>query len=130
MKNSKNKNPVQSEAVTHNPFAGLVSKLGDSTLKQAAEPPSQEPKRAEKKAAVAKAVVRLERKGRGGKEATIVEGLGLSESELGSWLAELKKVMGCGGTIEGDSLVVQGDQRSRVADWLKKTKLVGRVSVG
>jgi translation initiation factor 1 len=62
----------------------------------------------------ARAVVRLERKGRGGKEATIVEKLELAPAELERWCKELKAALGCGGAVDGASIVLQGDLRKRV----------------
>ena len=62
----------------------------------------------------ARAVVRMERKGRGGKEVTAVEQLGIKPNELENWLKELKNALGCGGTLEGDAIVLQGDQRKRL----------------
>jgi translation initiation factor 1 len=66
------------------------------------------------------AVVRLERKGRAGKEATIVEKLALAAPELERWCKELKQALGCGGVVEGDSIVLQGDLRSRLPAVLTK----------
>jgi translation initiation factor 1 len=66
------------------------------------------------------AVVRLERKGRGGKEATLVEKLGLTPAELATWCKDLKQALGCGGVVEGDTLVLQGDLRSRLPTALTK----------
>jgi translation initiation factor 1 len=83
----------------NNPFAAVFKG-------QASSP--KEPK------APARAVVRMERKGRGGKEVTVVEQLGLKPKELDEWLKALKTALGCGGVIEGDSLVLQGDQRKRL----------------
>jgi translation initiation factor 1 len=60
-------------------------------------------------------VVRLERKGRGGKTATVVEKLGLPPADLAEWLLDLKRSLGCGGAVEGDALVLQGDLRDRAA---------------
>lgn len=62
----------------------------------------------------ARAVVRLERKGRGGKEATIVEKLELPPAELERWCKELKGALGCGGAVDGDAIVLQGDLRPRL----------------
>lgn len=62
----------------------------------------------------ARAVVRLERKGRGGKEATLVEKLALAPAELERWCKELKAALGCGGAVDGDAIVLQGDLRKRV----------------
>jgi translation initiation factor 1 len=69
--------------------------------------------------APARAVVRLERKGRGGKEATVVEKLGLLPAELAAWADALKRALGCGGGVEGAAIAVQGDQRDRVVHWLE-----------
>ena len=63
----------------------------------------------------ARAVVRLEKKGRRGKDVTIVEKLGLRAAELEIWCRDLKQAMGCGGTVEEDAIVLQGDLRSRLA---------------
>jgi len=63
----------------------------------------------------ARAVVRLEKKGRRGKDVTIVEKLDLREADLEIWCRELKQAMGCGGTVEEDAIVLQGDLRSRLA---------------
>jgi translation initiation factor 1 len=68
----------------------------------------------------ARAVVRYERKGRGGKEASVVEKLGLSPPELERWCRELKQALGCGGTIEGDAIALAGDQRKRLPALLEQ----------
>ena len=62
----------------------------------------------------ARAVVRMERKGRRGKEATVIEKLELPAKELERWCRELKQALGCGGSIEGDTIVLQGDLRHRL----------------
>jgi len=77
----------------------------------------------------ARAVVRLERKGRGGKEATIVEKLELPPAERERWLKELKQALGCGGAVEGDALVLQGDLRERVKPLLER-RGVRKVTLG
>jgi translation initiation factor 1 len=68
----------------------------------------------------ARAVVRMERAGRGGKTVTVVEKLGLRPRELEAWLGELKRALGCGGVVEGGALVLQGDTRDRVGAWLTR----------
>jgi len=77
----------------------------------------------------ARAVVRMERKGRGGKEATVIEKLSLSASELERWCRELKQALGCGGVVEGDTIVLQGDLRPRVAPLLE-ARGVAKVTLG
>jgi translation initiation factor 1 len=69
---------------------------------------------------IARAVVRIERSGRKGKEVTVVEHLDLTAAERDEWLKFLKAALGCGGSIEGESLVLQGDQRKRLAALLSK----------
>jgi translation initiation factor 1 len=77
----------------------------------------------------ARAVVRMERKGRGGKEVTVVDKLGLAADELERWCRELKQALGCGGAVDGDLIVLQGDLRTRIAPVLEG-KGVGRVTIG
>ncbi len=76
-----------------------------------------------------RAVVRMERKGRGGKEATVIEKLGLAPKELEQWCRELKQSLGCGGVVEGDTIVLQGDLRSRMTPVLVQ-RGVGKVTLG
>lgn len=76
-------------------------------------PPKPPPKLIEKKPP-ARAVVRYERKGRGGKEVTVVEKLELKPNELQLWCSDLKAAMGCGGSVDGEWIVLQGDLRARL----------------
>jgi translation initiation factor 1 len=76
----------------------------------------------------ARAVVRYERKHRGGKEVTVVEKLELKPTDLATWCKELKQALGCGGSVEEASIVLQGDQRSRLPDLLTK-RGVAKVTV-
>ena len=110
----------------HNPFAGLKDKMGEL-------PRGPEPRDAERTSGApkgpARAVVRLERKGRAGKEVTVVEQLGLPAAALRDWLKALKDALGCGGTVEGNALVLQGDHRVRVGALLEE-RGVRRVTIG
>jgi len=90
----------------HNPFQSLRGKLADL-------PPGPQP-RTEAPKGPARAVVRMERKGRGGKEVTVIEQLDLKPADLETWLKDLKNSLGCGGALEGATLVLQGDQRKRL----------------
>jgi len=63
----------------------------------------------------ARAVVRMERAGRRGKEVTVVDKLGLGATELERWCRELKQALGCGGAVEDATIVLQGDLRARIA---------------
>jgi translation initiation factor 1 len=54
-------------------------------------------------------IVRLDRKQRGGKSVTVVEGLILPMKEREALLKRLKAGLGTGGTIKEQSLEIQGD---------------------
>jgi len=96
----------------NNPFAALRDRRSE-LLPGPAAPEREAPR------GPARAVVRLERKGRGGKEVTLVEQLELPDRELQAWLKALKGSLGCGGAVEGASLVLQGDQRKRLPSLLE-----------
>lgn len=106
------------------PFSSLESLR--SSLPEGKQPPEKAP---EIKLGPARAVVRLERKQRRGKEVTVVEKLGLAPSDLERWCRELKQSLGCGGAVEDDAIVLQGDLRSRLPDLLTR-KGVGKVTLG
>jgi translation initiation factor 1 len=105
----------------NNPF-GALGGMKDAL------PKGPDPKIKEAKGP-AKAVVRMERVGRGGKEVTVIEQLDLPVKDRDEWLKALKNALGCGGTIEGTALVLQGDQRERVPKLLEK-RGVRKVVVG
>jgi translation initiation factor 1 len=112
----------------HDPFAKLRERLPEGFTPPPAPPAAPGPGPAPRPGP-ARAVVRIERKGRGGKEATLVEKLDLPASTLVAWLDEAKRALGCGGAVEGGALVLQGDQRERVARWLEG-RGVRKVTVG
>ncbi len=67
-----------------------------------------------------KIIVKLERKGRGGKSVTIVEGLVKNQNSQVAFLKQLKAKLGTGGTIKDDCFEFQGDHCSRLTDELKQ----------
>lgn len=117
--------PATPAAPFNSPFAKLAEKL---PAVPAAPPRAAAPAAKPPKPPPARAVVRIERKGRGGKEATVIEKLALPPRELAAWADALKRSLGCGGAVEGDAIAVQGDQRERVRKWLE-AKGVARVTV-
>lgn len=66
--------------------------------------------------------VYLERKGRGGKEVSIIKGLSLSEDELTSMCKQLKSKCGVGGSVKNGEIIIQGDQRKRL---IKELHMMG-----
>ena len=119
--------PPAPPAPFHDPFARLRERLPAGWEPPAPAPPA--PAARPEPSAPARAVVRLERKGRGGKEATVVEKLGLAPDPLARWLDEAKRALGCGGAVEDGALVLQGDQCERVARWLEG-RGVRKVTIG
>jgi translation initiation factor 1 len=65
-----------------------------------------------------KLVLRREKKGRGGKTATVIEGLKLPPSALDRIARDLKRALGCGATTESNTIVIQGDMSARLEPWL------------
>jgi translation initiation factor 1 len=59
-------------------------------------------------------VLRLEKKGRGGKSVTIVAGLPRNRAFLAALAAELKRACGTGGTAADGAVEIQGEQRERL----------------
>lgn len=107
-------------ALSSNPFAALQGALGE--LPEGA--PLDEPPAVAAAATGAplglreKLVVRREKKGRGGKTATVIEGLQRSPEALESLAQQLRRTLGCGAHVEGTSIVLTGAQTERVREWL------------
>lgn len=59
-------------------------------------------------------VLRLEKKGRGGKSVTVVAGLPQNQAFLTALAAELKRACGTGGTAGDGAVEIQGEQRERL----------------
>jgi len=98
----------------HNLF-GVLSRLRGTPAGEAAAPALAAPSTAAPpEQAIPRAVVRLERSGRGGKDVTVIKHLALGQAQREAWLKALKAGLGCGGSFEGDALVSQGDQRERL----------------
>lgn len=112
---------------TGSPFAKLAALR--EALPPGTAPATEQAATTATKAAPARAVVRMERKGRGGKEVTVVEKLGLTEGELAQWCRMLKAALGCGGHVEGENVVLQGDLRSRIEPVLRG-RGVAKVTIG
>lgn len=65
-------------------------------------------------------IIRLERKGRGGKSVTLIEGLQITREDMTSLMRQLKTELGTGGAMKGDILEIQGDHRDSIISMLQR----------
>lgn len=99
--------------------SGLVSQADAAAAKVSGGSPDRDgtPADGALRAAGGKVVVRRERKGRGGKTVTVVSGL--AADALEKTAKRMRKSLGCGSSVEGETIVLQGDQTDRAAAWLE-----------
>ena len=71
-------------------------------------------------AAEQKLKIRLEKKHRAGKIVTLVEGFVGMEQDLEELGKRIKTFCGTGGSAKNNEIIVQGDQRDKVLQWLLK----------
>ena len=69
----------------------------------------------------------LERKGRNGKQATIVTGFTCHDEALKQVASTLKRALGVGGSARGGEILIQGDFRQRVLDELTALGFKARI---
>lgn len=69
----------------------------------------------------------LERKGRAGKQATIVTGFVCDDEALKQVASDLKRSLGVGGSARGGEILIQGDFRQRVLDKLMAMGFKARI---
>mgnify|MGYP003337039256 CR=1 FL=1 len=100
-----------------NRFGALASLRG--SLPQGTETPPEPAAQADNGALADKIVVRREKKGRGGKTATLIEGVALRGAALEALGREIRQSLGTGGGIEGEAIVISGDQVERAMAWLR-----------
>jgi translation initiation factor 1 len=51
---------------------------------------------------------------------TLIGGLAGSAEYLADIAKQLRRALGCGASVEGDTVVLQGDHQERAAAWLSK----------
>ncbi len=110
----------------NNAFAALAALK--QTLPEGTRPAAPETPRAPDPFA-GKIVLSISRKGRGGRTVTIVSGIRGGEAILDELCRELKKALGCGASVEGETIVVSGDIIDRTRSWLEE-KGAKRLIVG
>ena len=108
-----------SETKSSSPFAKLAALEG--TLPPGPTRPAsrdaEEP--APSVAFAGKIVVAKERKGHGGKTCTRISGVALAARELEALASEMKRTLGCGGSVDGTDVVLAGEQGERAVAFLR-----------
>ena len=64
-------------------------------------------------------IVNIDRKGRGGKQVTLVSGFVGTQKDLAALGKQLKVKCGVGGTAKDGEITIQGDLRDKVTELLK-----------
>jgi translation initiation factor 1 (eIF-1/SUI1) len=123
---------IRGATLTHSPFAVLTSKA-PPIVAPAREPTPASEQRAKAdppapaKKSPGRLVLRRETKHRGGKAVIVVTGFGslrdFNDVAVDALAKELKRSLGCGGTVENDGagpeIVLQGDRAAKVAELLR-----------
>ncbi|MCS6980116.1 MAG: translation initiation factor [Flavobacteriales bacterium] len=68
----------------------------------------------------ARAKLRLEKNGRGGKTVTVIYDITSARHSLLEVCQRLKKSLGCGGAVQNDTILIQGDFREKIRAHLEK----------
>ncbi len=64
--------------------------------------------------------IRLDKKQRAGKAVSLVEGFTGAEEDLEELGKKLKTFCGTGGSVKDGMIIIQGDQREKIGQWLQK----------
>ncbi|HLF45232.1 MAG TPA: translation initiation factor [Chitinophagaceae bacterium] len=64
--------------------------------------------------------IRLDTKHRAGKAVTLIEGFIGKNEDLEALGKKIKTFCGTGGSAKGNEIIIQGDQREKVMQWLGK----------
>ncbi|MEO8820123.1 MAG: translation initiation factor [Ginsengibacter sp.] len=62
----------------------------------------------------------LDKKHRGGKVVSIVKGFSMNDNEIESVAKQLKSFCGAGGSAKDNEIIIQGDHREKILQWLLK----------
>lgn len=96
----------------------LGALLGRETPRPSPPPPAQEKKERGEARLPPRAVLSRETKGRGGKTVTVISFRGGAPFDMEPLAKEIRTALGCGGSVEGEQIILQGNQVERASDWL------------
>lgn len=65
-------------------------------------------------------IAKIEKKGRGGKTVSIVEGFVGNQDDLKNLAKELKNKCGTGGSVKDGQIIIQGNVRDKIMEYLKQ----------
>ena len=74
--------------------------------------------------------VRLDKKHRAGKAVTLIEGFLGKETDRQELGKKLKTFCGTGGSVKDGEIIVQGDNRDKVLQWLEKNGYTNSKKIG
>lgn len=101
----------------------LKALLGDQPVENEQPTPTEAPSAEVERARLD---IVTERKGRGGKVATIVTGFTISDNAVADIAARLRRQLGTGGSARGGEILIQGDRSADVARALTAMGLKNR----
>jgi translation initiation factor 1 len=65
-------------------------------------------------------LISLDKKQRGGKIVSLVKGFSMKEKDIEDLAKQLKSFCGTGGSAKDNEIIIQGDQREKILQWLLK----------
>ncbi len=64
--------------------------------------------------------IKLDKKHRGGKVVTLIDGFFMKEEDIEILAKQLKTFCGSGGSAKDNEIIIQGDHREKILQWLVK----------
>lgn len=109
------------------PFQSLQAFLDNNPDLPAGEEMPQQPETMAAAKSQPRLDIVLERKGRAGKSATIITGFTIGDDEIAALASKLKSRLGTGGSARGGEILIQGDRRQDVLQFLKSQGYKARI---